>query len=64
MRVMTPFPHLSLRAILALLVALTAWSATSQAMPVFARQYEMSCAACHDAYPRLNDFGAYFRDSN
>ena len=52
------------RAILALLVSLIAWTATSQAMPVFARQYEISCAVCHAAYPRLNDFGIRFRDNN
>jgi len=34
------------------------------AMPVFARQYEMTCAACHSAYPRLNAFGEQFRDNN
>jgi hypothetical protein len=49
---------------LVLLITLIGWTATSQAMPVFARQYEMSCAVCHDAYPRLNDFGIKFRDSN
>jgi hypothetical protein len=36
----------------------------SDAMPVFARKYNMSCAACHAAYPRLNQFGEYFRDNN
>ena len=39
-------------------------STTAQAMPVFARQYDMSCAACHAAYPRLNAFGEQFRDNN
>lgn len=34
------------------------------AIPVFARQYEMTCAACHAAYPRLNAFGEQFRDNN
>ncbi|HWR87371.1 MAG TPA: hypothetical protein VN277_03010 [Acidiferrobacterales bacterium] len=34
------------------------------AMPVFARQYDMTCAACHAAYPRLNAFGEQFRDNN
>lgn len=56
--------RLTPQAILVLLVALLGWSAASQAMPVFARQYEMSCAACHDAFPRLNEFGKMFRDSN
>jgi opacity protein-like surface antigen len=46
---------------LALLTAL-AWSGLSQAMPGFARQYEMSCSVCHSAYPRLNAFGETFRD--
>lgn len=59
-----PYSRLPLRAIFALLVTLIGWSASSQAMPVFARQYEMSCAACHDAFPRLNEFGVMFRDSN
>jgi len=36
----------------------------SEAMPVFARKYNMSCVACHAAYPRLNQFGEYFRDNN
>ena len=30
------------------------------AMPVFARQYDMSCNTCHVAYPRLNAFGEAF----
>ena len=30
------------------------------AMPVFARQYNMSCNVCHVAYPRLNAFGETF----
>lgn len=51
------------RTFAALLVyALTGQSAF--AMPVFARQYDMTCAACHNAYPRLNEFGEHFRDSN
>ncbi len=36
----------------------------SEAIPVFARKYNMSCVACHAAYPRLNQFGEYFRDNN
>ena len=37
---------------------------TAEAMPVFARKYSMSCVACHSAFPRLNQFGEHFRDSN
>ena len=36
----------------------------SQAMPEFARKYNMSCVSCHAAFPRLNKFGEYFRDNN
>jgi hypothetical protein len=42
----------------------TLWSSLAQAIPAFARQYEMSCAMCHSAFPRLNEFGEHFRDSN
>lgn len=37
---------------------------TAQAMPAFARQYNLSCAACHSAFPKLNAFGEYFADAN
>ncbi len=54
------------RGLLALQVALmwlvglqTAW-----AMPEFARRYNMSCAACHSAFPRLNKFGEEFAANN
>ena len=40
------------------------WSPTLQAMPVFARQYDLSCNTCHAAYPRLNAFGEQFRENN
>lgn len=33
-------------------------------MPEFARKYDMSCAACHSAYPKLNQFGEHFAASN
>jgi len=32
----------------------------AQAIPAFARQYEVSCQTCHSAYPRLNSFGKAF----
>jgi hypothetical protein len=37
----------------------SAWS-----MPAFARQYNISCVACHDAFPRLNGFGEQFAAMN
>lgn len=37
---------------------------TASAMPEFARRYNLSCAACHSAFPRLNKFGEHFAKSN
>jgi len=44
--------------------AVLAWSNPVGAMPAFARQYDVSCAMCHSAFPRLNDFGEYFAGNN
>lgn len=43
---------------------LTLSTQNASAMPEFARRYDMSCAACHSAFPRLNKFGEYFADNN
>jgi hypothetical protein len=40
------------------------WSSPAPAMPVFARQYDVSCVMCHSAFPRLNEFGEYFAGNN
>jgi hypothetical protein len=40
------------------------WPQSTQAMPAFARQYDVSCVTCHSAYPRLNDFGEWFAGNN
>lgn len=47
-----------------LLAALLLPPLSGEAMPVFARKYEMSCNACHSAFPRLNAFGEHFAASN
>lgn len=44
------------------LLALTTQRAS--AMPEFARRYDLSCAACHSAFPRLNKFGEHFANNN
>lgn len=51
------------------LLLLGAWLAilpiqNASAMPEFARRYNLSCAACHSAFPRLNKFGEHFVKSN
>lgn len=39
-------------------------STAGEAMPAFARQYGISCAVCHDAFPRLNAGGDAFVAGN
>lgn len=45
-------------------VALALSPSGAQSMPAFARQYDISCVACHDAFPRLNAFGEAFAEMN
>ena len=55
------------RRLLAVCIFILAWvglSSAVNAMPAFARQYEVSCALCHAAFPRLNSFGKSFITSN
>ena len=35
----------------------------AQAIPAFARKYNVACSTCHEAWPKLNDFGELFRDN-
>src|ERR1700682_2292121 len=45
----------------ALLAALMlADSQSARAIPAFARKYGMPCSACHEAWPKLNNFGQTF----
>jgi hypothetical protein len=32
-------------------------------IPAFARKYGLPCSACHEAWPKLNNFGQVFRDN-
>ncbi len=34
-----------------------------RAIPAFARKYGMPCSACHEAWPKLNNFGQSFKDN-
>jgi hypothetical protein len=38
-------------------------AARAEAFPAFARKYGMSCAACHEAWPIVNQQGQNFRDN-
>lgn len=38
-------------------------STPAEAIPVFSRKYNTSCATCHVAFPKLNAFGKAFRNN-
>lgn len=38
------------------------WSASANAVPAFARKYDVNCNTCHRAYPELNAAGRQFKD--
>src|SRR6267142_3371640 len=44
-------------------VAIPAPSLRVRAIPAFARKYGMPCSACHEAWPKLNNFGQNFKDN-
>jgi len=49
--------------VLEICVGLVATSQTAYAIPAFARKYNLPCSACHEAWPKLNNFGQVFRDN-
>lgn len=54
----------SLLAAVTLLLAFTiAGSQPTYAIAAFARKYGLPCSACHDAWPKLNNFGQTFKDN-
>ena len=40
-----------------------AWATTANAVPAFARKYELNCSGCHTAYPQLNSTGREFKEA-
>lgn len=44
-------------------VAIPIPGAGIHAIPAFARKYGMPCSACHEAWPKLNNFGQTFKDN-
>jgi len=61
---LTRFLTHSLPGCLCLTLFLGLWPAASQAIPAFARKYDLTCGTCHAAFPRLNAFGKQFMASN
>src|SRR4051794_38486482 len=43
-------------------LALSLFSPVAPAVPAFARKTGLACSACHEVWPRLNQFGQLFRD--
>lgn len=48
---------------IAALVIVAGASQMAYAIPAFARKYNLPCSACHEAWPKLNNFGQVFRDN-
>jgi hypothetical protein len=46
-----------------ILVALCVATPPAHAIPAFAREYSLPFSACHEAWPKLNNFGQVFRDN-
>jgi hypothetical protein len=53
------------KSLAALFVCFTALAISKPAygIPAFARKYGLPCSACHEAWPKLNNFGQVFRDN-
>ncbi|WP_455211598.1 outer membrane beta-barrel protein [Kaarinaea lacus] len=64
MRTATRFHSGFLLLTLVMLALLMAVPHIVYANPAFARQYGLSCTACHAAFPRLNSFGEQFLADN
>jgi mono/diheme cytochrome c family protein len=45
---------------LAVALAIVATAEVADAVPAFARQYDLQCSVCHTRPPRLNRFGEQF----
>jgi hypothetical protein len=50
--------------VLLLQVGVMLFPQSAQAIPAFARQYNLTCVTCHAAFPRLNSFGKDFVAQN
>ncbi len=53
----------SLRSIILTLITGLVWVSSANAVPSFARKYDMNCSGCHTAYPQLNSVGRGFKDA-
>jgi hypothetical protein len=48
---------------LVLAASLAIWGTPARAIPAFARKYGVTCNACHESWPKLNDQGKAFEDN-
>ena len=55
-----PMRRIALQVLLLGMVAIAAQPAYG--IPAFARKYGLPCSACHEAWPKLNNFGQTFKD--
>ena len=48
---------------LVVVLALLGSAAPAFGLPAFARKYNLRCSDCHEAWPKLNNFGQTFKDN-
>jgi len=53
----------SMKPTVLLLVTGMIWATSANAVPAFARKYDMNCSGCHTAYPQLNSVGRRFKEA-
>lgn len=46
-----------------LVIALLGAAVPAYGLPAFARKYNLRCSDCHEAWPKLNNFGQTFKDN-
>lgn len=56
----TKMTRLGIIGILAMFFVLETLAGFSEAIPLFARKYKVSCTVCHIGFPKLNSFGEAF----
>jgi hypothetical protein len=44
-------------------IALLGAAVPAFGVPAFARKYNLRCSDCHEAWPKLNNFGQTFKDN-
>ena len=56
-------PSTNIKSVLWVFIVGVIWTTSANAVPAFARKYDMNCSGCHTAYPQLNSIGRGFKEA-